>query len=165
MEPSSKSESSLHSIQEESEYVDPPQIVNRNGKSYVSGVSTSSKVCNPTHETQLMKNQVEVMNQTDSTGVTQSNTEKPIVSLALPEPENEGEATAEENKEKKKKKKSIYNKKVVFYVKDSRYEIIKRIAKKEFEWRNTYKDEEDCNILWSDIGLQPERLQNMKPFQ
>lgn len=65
----------------------------------------------------------------------------------------------------KRKKKSILGKKVAFYVKDARYEIIKRVAKRELNWRNTYKDEEECNIIWTDLGLQPERLQNMKPFQ
>ena len=70
-----------------------------------------------------------------------------------------------EDKPKKKKRKGIMNKKVLFYVKDARYEVMKRIGKKEMGWKNTYKDEENCNIIWSDIGLQPERLQNMKPFQ
>jgi hypothetical protein len=66
---------------------------------------------------------------------------------------------------RRKRRNNIYQKKVVFYVKDSRYEVIKRVGKHEFDWRNTYKDEEECNIIWTDIGLQPERLQNMKPFQ
>ena len=106
----------------------------------------------------------ESLNHTDSTGVTQAQPEKRVASKSANDEElNEGEGEVKEKK--KRKKKSIYNKRVVFYVKDARYEVIKRVGKKEFNWRNTYKDEEDCNMIWSDIGLQPERLQNMKQFQ
>jgi hypothetical protein len=106
----------------------------------------------------------ESLNHTDSTGVTQVQPEKRDISKAVNDEKlNEGEDEAKEKK--KRKKKSIFNKRVVIYVKDARYEVIKRIGKKEFNWRNTYKDEEDCNLIWSDIGLQPERLQNMKQFQ
>ena len=45
---------------------------------------------------------------------------------------------------------------------------------KNLNGNNVYKDPAkqkqkgkpaECNIIWSDIGLQPEKLQNMKPFQ
>lgn len=106
----------------------------------------------------------EALNVTESTGVTQPPHKDNSQSLISPRTENkDGEET--KSKKKRRKKNNILNKKVAFYVKDARYDVVKRIGKKEFEWRNTYKDEEECNIIWSDIGLQPERLQNMKPYQ
>lgn len=97
-----------------------------------------------------------VLDQSDSTGVTQPHND-------LQNIEQVEEAEGESNTHRKIKTKK--KKKIAFYVKDARYDVVKRVGKREFEWRNTYKDEEECNIIWSDIGLQPERLQNMKPFQ
>ncbi|CAI2371517.1 unnamed protein product [Moneuplotes crassus] len=73
---------------------------------------------------------------------------------------------------KKRKLRGIYAKKVHFYVRDCRYDIIKRTGRKELMWKNIYKESKQnkaevdcCNIIWSDLGLLPEKLQNMKAFQ
>lgn len=108
---------------------------------------------------------LKALDDTDSTQVTCALLEQKATVTADPDETPEIETINSEAKVVKRKKKSIYNKRVAFYVKDARYDVVKRIAKNDFNWRNTYKDEEECNIIWSDIGLQPERLQNMKPFQ
>lgn len=161
-----KSESSAESMEEESESSQSDEVAHEIDIKDSSKNQTELASCFNIKESAPSQNTFEMLNLTDSTGVTQGQSDKVLEPSHTPEEESDDDTNEADAKNKKKrKKKSIFNKRVAFYVKDARYEVIKRIAKNDFEWRNTYKDEEECNIIWSDIGLQPDRLQNMKPFQ
>jgi len=140
------SESGSEDIEGEVEEVDTPVTGGLNFED--DSLQSLTKPWN--NETKLSVVQTESLDQTDSTRVTQLQAEK------------SWKTDREDDLNTKPKKKK---KKIVFYVKDARYDVIKKIGKKEFNFRNTYKDEEESSLIWSDVGLQPKRIQNMKPFQ
>lgn len=45
---------------------------------------------------------------------------------------------------------------IMFYVKEARYDFIKKLAKKEFGFRLTYKEDEDWDLAWHDTHVQPD---------
>ena len=52
-------------------------------------------------------------------------------------------------------------------MKEVRYDIIKRIAKKEYGWKLTRlkNPNDDWDILWTDDVFSAEKLNGMKPYQ
>jgi hypothetical protein len=42
---------------------------------------------------------------------------------------------------------------------------MKQVARENLGWKLTYKEEDDWDICWSDVGLQPDRVNRLKGFQ
>lgn len=51
-------------------------------------------------------------------------------------------------------------------MKEVRYDIIKKIAKKEFGWKLTRlkNPKDDWDLLWTDDVFSAEKLNGMKPY-
>lgn len=49
---------------------------------------------------------------------------------------------------------------------ETRYDIIKRIARREFGWKlaKARKPEDDWDIMWTDDVFNAEKLKGMKPY-
>ncbi|EGR29093.1 tubulin-tyrosine ligase family protein, putative [Ichthyophthirius multifiliis] len=51
-------------------------------------------------------------------------------------------------------------------VSDTKYEVIKFVAKKIMQWKLNYDSESsDWDVFWTDNAVQPDQLQKMKPYQ
>ena len=52
---------------------------------------------------------------------------------------------------------------------NTKYKVVRYVARKVFNMRLSYKanidDNPEWDICWSDGGVQPERLMKMQPFQ
>lgn len=70
---------------------------------------------------------------------------------------------------KLKKKKVKKPRRLVMNVLNTKYKVVKYVARNVFNMRLSFKtnieDNDDWDICWSDGGVQPERLMKMKPFQ
>ena len=59
--------------------------------------------------------------------------------------------------------------KLVMNVLNTKYKVVRYVARKMFKMRCSFKanidDSDDWDICWSDGPINPERLMKMKPFQ
>ena len=72
------------------------------------------------------------------------------------------------NEERKRKRESSLTAKkqkpLMFFVKDVRYDVIKK-AGRALGLKTTHKEEEEWDLYWSDCGIQPEKCQKLKAYQ
>ena len=55
--------------------------------------------------------------------------------------------------------------KLVMFIGQTRYPIVKHVAKKVLGMRTTLNEEEEWDVCWTDVSVQAERLYRMKPYQ
>ena len=67
----------------------------------------------------------------------------------------------EETKKLKKNKKG----RMVMNILNTKYEIVRYVAKKMFDFRLTKEDDDDWDIYWLDGGCESELLSKMRPYQ
>ncbi|CDW83353.1 tubulin-tyrosine ligase family protein [Stylonychia lemnae] len=67
--------------------------------------------------------------------------------------------------ESKKKKKKSKQKRLTMNVSQTKYYVVRYVAKNIYNMRLTHNDEEDWDICWQDGAVQCERLYKMKPYQ
>lgn len=78
--------------------------------------------------------------------------------------ENISPEDAPDNRPPEKKKKLKYPK-LVINVSETQYPVVKAVGKKLFKWRLSYDPEEDWDVWWTDMAVQPETLARMRPYQ
>jgi len=66
-----------------------------------------------------------------------------------------------DTKNTKKKSKA----KVVFNISETRYEVVRHVARKMMNYKLTSEPEVEWDVLWTDNAVQPETLARMQPFQ
>lgn len=54
--------------------------------------------------------------------------------------------------------------KLVLNVAETQYPVVKAVGKKMFKWRLSHDPEEDWDICWTDMAVQPEVLARMRPY-
>ena len=50
------------------------------------------------------------------------------------------------------------------FIGQTRYPIVKHVAKKVLGMRTTLNEEEEWDVCWTDASVQAERLYRMKPY-
>ena len=55
--------------------------------------------------------------------------------------------------EKKKSIRKIKYPKVIFYVNDTQYPVVKAVGKKVFKWKLTLEYEDDWDVCWTDMAV------------
>jgi len=55
--------------------------------------------------------------------------------------------------------------KVVFNISDTRYEVVRHVARKMLNYKLTSEPEVEWDVFWTDNAVQPEILARMQPFQ
>ena len=56
--------------------------------------------------------------------------------------------------------------KIICNVSNTKYEIVRHVAKKMFHWKLSYDEEsDDWDVFWTDGAVQPEKLSKMKHYQ
>ena len=73
--------------------------------------------------------------------------------------ERKGKAVLSAQRTNTKKKQ-----KLVMFIGQTRYPVVKQVAKKVFGMRTTQNEEEEWDICWTDNSVQAERLYRMKPY-
>ena len=66
------------------------------------------------------------------------------------------------NPERKKPARKIKYPKMTFYINETQYPVVKAVGKKIFKWKLTKEIEDDWDICWTDMAVQPETLSRMK---
>lgn len=54
---------------------------------------------------------------------------------------------------------------LVTNVAHTKYTILRKVVKRDFKMRLNEEDCDDFDLLWCDLGLPPERIMRMKPYQ
>eukprot|EP00347_Sterkiella_histriomuscorum_P011690 403371481 len=65
----------------------------------------------------------------------------------------------------KKKKKKGKQKRLIMNISQTKYYVVRYVAKKIYGMRLTHNDDEDWDIMWQDGAVNCERLYKMKPYQ
>jgi tubulin polyglutamylase TTLL6/13 len=81
---------------------------------------------------------------------------------------NSSDQTALESDPKKTDTKNTKKKakaKVVFNITDTRYEVVRHVARKMLNYKLTSEPEVEWDVFWTDNAVQPEFLARMQPFQ
>jgi tubulin polyglutamylase TTLL6/13 len=61
---------------------------------------------------------------------------------------------------------SIKGRKIIINVSDTKYPVVRTVARKILGWKLS-RDEEDENwdVWWTDAGVPPEKFSKMRPYQ
>ena len=70
-----------------------------------------------------------------------------------------------EMKKAKKKKIGGGKKKLIMNIAQTKYYVVRYVAKNIFKMKLTHSDEEDWDICWMDGAVSCEKLYKMKPYQ
>ena len=64
----------------------------------------------------------------------------------------------------KKKKRKVTKKRLIMNVSQTKYYVVRYVAKKIYKMKLTHNDEEDWDICWQDGAVQCEKLSKMRPY-
>lgn len=64
----------------------------------------------------------------------------------------------------KKKKRKVNKKRLVMNVSQTKYYVVRYVARKIYKMKLSHNDEEDWDICWQDGAVQCEKLSKMRPY-